>query len=147
MMMQDVRLADNGLTAEDFVRLRVEAGFMKTPQEQAERAVRNSLFCVAAVYEGETIGMGRLVGDGAMYWYLQEIIVHPRYQRSGIGTAIVNRLIAFVQENGLPGCKMTIGLVAARGKEPFYEKLGFVRIPDGISGSGMKKYVQAPEKG
>ena len=140
--MEKIILADQGLDAADFIRLRVEAGFMRTPPEQAEKAIRNSLFCVTAVCEGETVGMGRLVGDGAMYWYLQEIIVHPRYQRRGIGTKIVNRLIRYVEEKGLPGSKMTIGLVAAQGKEPFYEKLGFVCIPDGVSGSGMKRYVQ-----
>ncbi|MCR5501527.1 MAG: GNAT family N-acetyltransferase [Lachnospiraceae bacterium] len=32
----------------------------------------------------EVVGMGRLVGDGVMYWYLQEIVVLPEYQGRGI---------------------------------------------------------------
>ena len=37
----------------------------------------------------------RLVGDGAMYWYLQEIIILPQFQRKGIGTMIVNHLVDY----------------------------------------------------
>ena len=44
-----IDLFDNELNAEDFVRLRVEAGLMKTPLLQAERALKNGLFVVTAV--------------------------------------------------------------------------------------------------
>ena len=73
-----VELLENELSAEDFVRLKVATGFMERPLEQVERALQNDLYHVAAVSDGKVIGMGRLVGDGAMYWYLQEIIVLPK---------------------------------------------------------------------
>ncbi len=140
--MQNIVLIDNELKAEDFVMLRSKAGKLQTPIEQAEKAINNSLFVVSAICAGRTVGMGRLVGDGAMYWYLQEIIVLPEYQGKGIGARIVNRLIRYVKENGIPETKMTIGLMAAKGKEPFYEKLGFTSVPDDGAGSGMRMYVQ-----
>lgn len=132
-----IDLVDNELNAEDFVRLRVEAGFMKTPLPQAERALENGLFAVTAIHDGKVIGMGRLVGDGAMYWYLQEIIVSPEYQGLGIGTRIVNRLIDYVKEGALPDSKVTVGLMAAKGKEGFYERLGFYGRPNDNCGAGM----------
>lgn len=142
-----VKLVDNELKAEDFVRLRIETDFLKTPVEQAQKALENGLFNVTAICEGKVVGMGRLVGDGAMYWYLQEIIVLPEYQGKGIDRSIVNRLIEHMQEIGLPGTKVTVGLVAAKGKEPFYEKLGFSRIPEENCGSGMKKYLLLADVG
>lgn len=78
-------LADNVLTAEDFIRLKVAAGFIERPLQQVEKALKNGLFNVSAICDGKVVGMGRLVGDGAMYWYLQEIIVQPEYQGRGIG--------------------------------------------------------------
>lgn len=42
----------------------------------------------------------RLVGDGAMYWYLQKIIILPQFQRKGIGTMVVNHLIDYAK-NGI----------------------------------------------
>lgn len=132
-----VELLDNVLKPEDFVRLKVATGFMERPLEQVEKALNNGLFNVSAVCGGKVVGMGRLVGDGAMYWYLQEIIVLPEYQGKGIGKSIVNRLIEHIKSTAVPGTKIEVGLTAAKGKEPFYEKLGFH-----TGSSGMKKWIE-----
>ena len=128
----EVQLVDNILQAEDFVRLRIETGFAEVPVEHARKALQNGLPNVSAIYHGELVGMGRLVGDGAMYWYLQEIIVLPEFQRKGIGTMIVNHLIDYAKANSITGKFTTIGGVSAKGKEPFYEKMGFDIISNGI---------------
>ena len=129
-----IELVDNTLTAEDFIRLKVATGFMDRPLEQVEKALENGLFNVSAIYEGKVIGMGRLVGDGAMYWYLQEIIVLPEFQGKGIGRRIVNRLIEHIKSTAIVGTNVQVGLTSVKGKEPFYEKLGF---SCGISGMTM----------
>ena len=87
----EYQLIENELKAKDFIRLKVATGFMDRPIDQVEKALKNNLFDVTAVYNGEVIGMGRLVGDGYMYWYLQEIIVLPEFQGQGIGTRIQPR--------------------------------------------------------
>jgi GNAT superfamily N-acetyltransferase len=89
-----IELVDNILTPEDFVRLRTVTGFADIPLEHARKALQNGLINVSAIKDGELIGMGRLVGDGAMYWYLQEIVVLPKYQRQGIGA----QLLEFAKE-------------------------------------------------
>lgn len=129
---EEIRLVDNILRAEDFVRLRIEAGSVEIPVEHARKALQNGLLNVSAIYKDELVGMGRLVGDGAMYWYLQEIVVLPEFQRKGIGTMIVNHLIDYAKANSLTGTFTTIGGVSAKGKEPFYEKMGFDIISNGI---------------
>ncbi len=129
---EEIRLVDNILQAEDFIRLRVEAGFAEIPLDHAKKALQNGLINVSALYNGELVGMGRLVGDGAMYWYLQEIIILPQFQRKGIGTMIVNHLVDYAKANSFTGKFTTVGGVSARGKEPFYEKMGFEIIPNGI---------------
>lgn len=127
---------DNGLKAEDFVRLKVTTGFSGSSLEQVEEALRNSLFTVAAVCDGRVVGMGRLVGDGAMYWYLQEITVLPEYQGKGIGTGIVNRLIEYIRNAAIPNTVVDVGLTA-KGKERFYEKFGFT-----LRSTGMGKMME-----
>ena len=128
----EIILVDNILQAEDFVRLRIETGFAEVPVEHARKALQNGLINVSAIYNGELVGMGRLVGDGAMYWYLQEIIILPQFQRKGIGTMIVNHLVDYAKANSTSGKFTTIGGVSAKGKEPFYEKMGFEIISNGI---------------
>lgn len=62
-----VQLVDDALLAEDFIRLKLATGFMNSPLNQVEDALKNGLFNVSAIYNGKVIGMGRLIGDGAMY--------------------------------------------------------------------------------
>lgn len=128
----EIRLVDNILKAEDFVRLRIKAGFVEVPVDHAKKALQNGLINVSAIYNGELVGMGRLVGDGAMYWYLQEIIILPQFQRKGIGTMIVNHLIDYAKANSITGKFTIIGGVSAKGKEPFYKKMGFEIISNGL---------------
>ena len=129
-------LCENQLKAADFIRLKVAAGFRERPIELVEKALSNNLFDVTATVNGEVIGMGRLVGDGVMYWYLQEIIVLPEYQNQGIGTAIVNRMLEYISEHTEPGNFTSVGLTAAEGKEGFYERFGFYKS------RGMTKYIE-----
>lgn len=100
--------------------------------DHAKKALQNGLINVSAIYNGKLVRMGRLVGDGAMYWYLQEIIILPQFQRKGIGTMIVNHLVDYARANSVIGKFTTIGGVSAKGKEPFYEKMGFEIISNGI---------------
>ena len=129
---EKIRLVDNILQAEDFIRLRIQTGFAEIPVDHARKALQNGLINVSAIYNGELVGMGRLVGDGAMYWYLQEIMILPQFQRKGIGTMIVNHLVDYARANSITGKFTTIGGVSAKGKEPFYEKMGFEIISNGI---------------
>lgn len=129
-------LVENQLSPEDFIRLKVATGFWERPVEQVKVALENGLFNVSAVCDGKVIGMGRLVGDGAMYWYLQEIIVLPEYQGFGIGKSIVSRLLEYIKDNSISGTNVSIGLTAVKGKEGFYEKFGF-----NVHSQGMLKYM------
>ena len=127
-----VVLQNDVLQPQDFVRLRVLTGFADIPIEHAKRALDGGLINVSAKYGDWLIGMGRMVGDGAMYWYLQEIIVLPEYQKQGVGTKIVNHLVDYAVSHSTTGKFTTIGGVSAKGKEEFYRKLGFEVISNGI---------------
>jgi ribosomal protein S18 acetylase RimI-like enzyme len=114
-----IELVDNILTPEDFVRLRTVTGFADIPLEHARKALQNGLINVSAIKDGELIGMGRLVGDGAMYWYLQEIVVLPKYQRQGIGA----QLLEFAKEKY--DCRFLWTLEKNKEAIHFYETHGF----------------------
>ena len=127
-----VVLQNDVLQPQDFVRLRVLTGFADIPIEHAKRALDGGLINVSAKYGDRLIGMGRMVGDGAMYWYLQEIIVLPEYQKQGVGTKIVNHLVDYAVSHSTTGKFTTIGGVSAKGKEEFDSTLGFEVISNGI---------------
>ena len=58
-----------------------------------QKGFENSLLCLAA-YEGERmIGLVRVVGDGRTVVLIQDLVVHPKYQRQGVGTKLMNAVL------------------------------------------------------
>lgn len=42
---------------------------------------------------GDLVAFGYIVGPGIEHGYMEDIIVHPRYQAKGIGKALVQKLL------------------------------------------------------
>ena len=132
---------ENVLCYEDYCELRESVGWLLFSKEQTQMALMNSLYTVIAVKDSQTVGMGRLTGDG-MYYMIVDIVVQPNYQKQGIGNKIVNMIIEFVDKETPIGGRSSIQLIAEKGKETFYEKLGFKIIPHEFCGSGMRKVIR-----
>lgn len=131
---------ENMLRYEDYCRLRTSVGWSNFPKEQMQEALSNSLYTVVAADVNEIIGMGRLIGDG-MYYLIADIIVHPNWQKNGVGSKIIDMLIEYVDNKMPVGGRSSIQLIAEKGKEEFYIKKGFKLIPHDFCGSGMRKIM------
>ncbi|MBQ8136817.1 MAG: GNAT family N-acetyltransferase [Clostridia bacterium] len=59
--------------------------------EMLAAAYQNSL-CSFAAFEGEIVGVIRAVGDGASVLLIQDLIVHPAYQRRGVGSLLLRAM-------------------------------------------------------
>ena len=99
------------------------------------------------VYEDENgkrrlIGMGRIVGDGAVICYIQDLIVLPEFHGRGVGSALIRHLCDYVKSLSADGEEMMLALMCAKGREPFYEKHGFVARPTETLGPGMIIYLK-----
>ncbi len=136
-----MRYMENVLCYEDYCKLRESVGWLLFSKEQTQMALMNSLYTVIAVKDSQTVGMGRLTGDG-MYYMIVDIVVQPNYQKQRIGTKIVNMIIEFVDKETPSGGRSSIQLIAEKGKETFYEKIGFKIIPHEFCGSGMRKVIR-----
>ena len=67
------------------------------------------------------IGLGNAISDGHLVVYYPHLLVHPAYQRRGIGSALMRRLMSMYE-----GFHQHI-LVADGEAINFYNKLGFER--------------------
>ena len=137
---------ENILTAEQFCLLQESVGFGKPDLKQSEICLRNSLYSLSVEIDNKIVGMGRIVGDGARNFYIQDINIHPDYQGQGIGKAIIEKLLLYIKSYtdklGLQNCRLQIGLMAAKGKESFYEPFGFIKRPNDSQGNGMTLIIQ-----
>lgn len=119
-------------TPEEYVRLCTRVGWEPyMPLDLAPEALARSLYGVTVHFEGEAVAMGRVVGDGVIYFYLQDIAVTPEHQGRGAGALVVDALVDWLTVNAAPGA--CIGLFASGGKEGFYERWDF-RAHDGMTG-------------
>ena len=103
------------------------------------RRAYGGLYSVVAYVDGQVAGIGRVVGDGRIAFFIKDLVVLPQYQGNGVGTAVLRALITRIREHC---CNHAyIGLMATPGKESFYEEHGFLRRPAPGYGSGLVQFV------
>lgn len=139
--MKKVFIYENKLSAQDFCALQESVGFGRPNLKQIEIALENSVYTVSVEMDNLIVGMGRLVGDGARIFYIQDVFINPKYQRQGIGTEVVKKLLGYIENLQLENCSIMVGLMAAKGKEQFYERFGFKNRPNNSQGNGMMMNV------
>ena len=129
--------------ATEYNNLRVGAGWRSLSLEQAEVGLSNSAFLISAWDEEKPVGVARVISDRGYIYLIVDVIVTPAYQGQGIGRHMVEEIEAWLSEEKKGKPTMMVYLMAAEGKESFYEQFGFKRRPgEGHMGAGMTKWME-----
>lgn len=112
-------------------------GWGSYPEEISKKALSNNIYSVSVYDNDKIIGYGRLIGDGIVFLYIHDIMVRPEYQGQGIGKTIMSKLLNKVEEIKKENPDLLLYLGASKGKEPFYEKCGFITREIAGLGAGM----------
>ena len=91
--------------------------------DRAAQALAGARFGAVAVQGERVVGSGMVLGDGASFAYLKDIIVHPEWQGRGIGTRIVEALMTMIRRPGPD--RMLVTLFTGQHLAEFYERFGF----------------------
>jgi ribosomal protein S18 acetylase RimI-like enzyme len=124
----EITLEERSPTADEYRRLRAATGWDELNTRAAATGLRNSLYAVCAVCDGQAVGCGRVVGDGGAYFYVQDVIVLAEHRGQGIGRRIMDAIIKYLDFRAEHNA--FVGLMAARGAAGFYERYGFERRAD-----------------
>lgn len=89
--------------------------------EQLLPALRNSHTLVTARVSGVLVGIANAISDGHLVVYYPHLLVHPEYQRRGIGKKMVEAM------NAIYGNFHQQMLTADGDAIAFYQAVGFVR--------------------
>ena len=123
-------------TVQEYNTLRKLAGWPELEPEIVKEGLSNSIYAVVICDEHNAIaGMGRIIGDKAIYLHIQDVIVRPDLQRQGIGKMIMTELLRYLENVG--GKNTNIGLMCSKGRENFYKEFGFTERPNEKFGSGI----------
>jgi GNAT superfamily N-acetyltransferase/uncharacterized glyoxalase superfamily protein PhnB len=88
-------------------------------------------FAVTARVDGRAVGCALLVNTDPSFWYVRDAMVHPEWQRRGVGTALLETLVTWAKGN-VPE-RALMGLFTGQALRRFYERFGFIG-PDGLVG-------------
>lgn len=115
------------LTAEQIAALRLTVGW-DGRVEKYRKKIGNSHFCVAC-FEGNTlIAYADVVSDAIDDAYIRDVIVHPDYQRRGIGTKLLSMITTRIKQEGI---KM-LHVIFEPSLEKFYRKSHFRIMCSGV---------------
>src|SRR5262245_27602675 len=110
-------------TVEEYADLIASVGWKPRDVQAVRTALNNSLFSVVARTDDILVGMGRVIGDGELHYYLSDLVVRPEFQRKGVGSAIVRELQQFIDT--VPYKNTLVGIIATERSREFYERLGY----------------------
>ena len=127
-----VELVERFPDAEDYCRLRAEAGMAPRTIEAAQRGLPNTLYGVSLLCGDEVVGMGRVIGDGGCFFIVVDIAVTPSLQGQGLGKRIMGALDAWLRANA--PASAVVSLVADGDAKHLYARYGFVDTTDGANG-------------
>ena len=109
---------------------RAQGWWGEAPDDPAAvgRLIRGSHAFLAALDAGAVVGIGRALSDRESDAYVQDVAVRADRRRQGIGTEIVRRLVARLEDDGLAW----IGLIAEPEAIALYRGLGFAPMPGAV---------------
>jgi GNAT superfamily N-acetyltransferase len=139
--MGAIVLAEELPSAAEYRELRAVAGWGEIDESIARQTLAAACYTVTLRRQGRLIGLARVMGDGALYLFLADLIVDPGVRGEGLGDRLMRAVTDYFDRCAKPGA--SIMLIPLRGRESFYERYGYARCPDGPFGTGMH-YALAP---
>ena len=125
----DIKLLDSWQKS-DIINLYKSAGWWKNYYDSSKLndMIKGSFaFAVAVIKKSnKAIGMGRVISDGVSDAYIQDLVVLPEFQESGIGKQIVKTLLKQCLSKKI----VWIGLIAEPKQSGFYSNMGFNILQD-----------------
>ena len=131
---------ESNITPEEYNQLRNSVGWDSKNKSIIENALENSVLVKKVTYNNKTVGMARAIGDG-LYYLIVDVVINKEYQGKGFGKILIEEIVKEVYNKTKEGQKASINLISMQGKETFYEKCGFRKIPFDFTGYGMIRRI------
>jgi GNAT superfamily N-acetyltransferase len=128
-MLTEYSVIERTPTVTEYNCIRQSAGLSVKDEVAAAQGLAGTLYAVCIEHEGVAIGIGRVIGDGGLFFDVVDVAVVAEHWRKGVGNLIMNALMSYVDAHARPSS--IVCLMANRGIAAFYEKFGFkARDPD-----------------
>ncbi len=131
----------NDLKPKEYNELRNSVGWDSKDEKIIQNAITNSAIVKKIIINNKVVGMARAIGDG-LYYLIVDVVVNQEFQGKGLGKILIEEIVKEVYNKTKEGQKASINLISMQGKEEFYEKCGFRKIPFDFTGYGMIRRIE-----
>jgi ribosomal protein S18 acetylase RimI-like enzyme len=132
------RLIESAPGADEYLELRLRSGLSPKTREQASAALPGSWAACHVVHQasGQTVGMGRVIGDGGWYFHVVDMAVLSDHQRRGLGDAILRSLLDRIRADAPRGAY--VNLLADPPGRRLYARHGFAETAPRSVGMALR---------
>ncbi len=119
MNMQFLSFSERPIKGTELMMLYKDAGWW---EERKEKDIENMLkqdISIGVWIEDNLIGFARAVSDGKFRAYIEDVVIHNEFQKTGIGTKLVSKLLDELSHIDV------ISLFCGEELISFYEKNNF----------------------
>jgi len=125
-------LKESNINASHIAELRKEVGWLPFSQK-LETVLHNSHSCYTVRDNGILVGFARVNSDRGIHAHIVDVMIHPHYQRKGLGRKLVKKVVADLKKEGFTYISATFSECLI----PFYKAIGF-----DIRGGGLITNLQ-----
>jgi len=104
--------------------LRQAVGWNRMDTELSDPRLKNS-FHLCAFDGSKLVGYAAVVSNGVTDAYIQDVMVHPDFQRTGIGRQLMHKTIRHLTDDGVYMVSVIYGEAELR---QYYEEFGFTTM-------------------
>jgi GNAT superfamily N-acetyltransferase len=136
-MREEYVVVERTPTVEEYNRVRRAAGLSVKDEQAARQGLANTLYGICILHDGEAVGIGRVIGDGGLFYDIVDVAVVVEHQKKGLGKIIMDALLGYIHAHARPTA--LICLMANKGMASFYEKFGFKARDTDMPGMNIRK--------
>lgn len=118
-----IYVCNEAVSVKNLADLRESVGWNRMENEY-KNPLLTSYYHIAVYEKDALIGYIDCVSNGVTDAYIQDLMVHPDYQRRGIGTELMTMMINYLKQRHI----YMISVVFEENLKPFYEKFGFFNM-------------------
>lgn len=119
MELEYFKFNEKPIKAIELMKLYKDAGWWEERKEQDIEEMLKREISIGVWKEGTLIGFARAITDGNFRAYIEDVVIHQAYQKSGIGKNLVSKLLDELSHIDV------ISLFCEEHLIPFYKKNNF----------------------
>ena len=133
--MNSITIRQGISDVETYLGLRRSIGWPIPDIEATSEALANTKSGFLVQMGDKAVGMATIHGDGVLYFYIQDFIIHRELQRLGYGKRLMDAVMRCINMHARENAY--VALLSAKGLEHFYARYGFIPRPNDKYGAGM----------